>query len=222
MARGLGTTAIILVLVSACALAEINGYEAISDWNALPLAKTGVAAGLVSSYDRAGGNNDWNYYQSPAGHLNSPGDDGIDTVVTTLTGPGVITRFWMPHAGANAGAAGALPIKITVDGVLRIDTDTDILLGGAYNAADARLFKGPLVSTLVGGQVSYEPIPFQTSLTIETKNYTSGSWARRHHYYQYTWRKLPPGATVTPYTGTLEEGGDSEKAREKAVNMIKS
>jgi len=186
-----------------------------------------MTAGLASSYDRAGANMDWNHYESPAGHLNAydvndPDNDDHDivTTVTTLTGPGVITRFWMPHATADSGAGGVFPVKITVDGTLAIDTDTDALLGGTYNAANTALFKGPLVTTLIGGQVCYEPIPFQNSLVIETKNYVdppTGGPAGRH-YYQYNHYRLPSTTQVTAYDGALT--GAQTAARASTVDML--
>jgi len=197
--------AAVLAAFASVATAEFNGYEALSDWASLPLSKTGITAGLASSYDRAGGNNDFNYYQSPTGLQ----DSNVDTTITTLTGPGVITRFWMPHAAAD----GAFDVKITVDGSLLIDTNSDALLGGSYG-----YMQSPLVSTLVGGQVSYEPIVFQNSLVIESNNYASGGWAKEHHYYQYNYHKLPGGTTVTPYSGTLTSS--QQQARNTAVSMI--
>ena len=212
----------VLSVVSA-ADADINGYELLSDWSLLPQARVGVQSHLASSYDRDGGNLDWNQYESPIGHLNDDStDDDIVTTVTTLSGPGVITRFWMPHATSNAGAGGVFPVKIRVDGVLAIDTNTDALLGGAYDAADTNLFKGPLVSSLIGGQVSYEPIVFQDSLVIETKNYagTSHPWAQRRHYYQWSYMKLPAGSNVTSYTGTLTPRQTID--RSDAVSMMEN
>ncbi len=184
---------------------SFTGYEALSDWQSLCVAKTGVTAGLASSYDRTGDNDDFNWYQSPTGLQTQT----LPTVVTTLTGPGVVTRFWMPHATADVG----FTVKMTVDGQVRIDTDSDTLLGGNYG-----YMQTPLTSTLVGGQVCYEPIVFQNSLTIETNNSAEGWWAGQHHYYQYDYHLLPPGTNVTAYTGALTEG--QATARAAAVAMI--
>jgi hypothetical protein len=182
-----------------------DDYEALCDWDDLPRLKTGIVAGMASSYDRAGDNKDYNQYESPAG-LQSV---DTDTVITTLLGPGIITRFWMPRAGADQ----AVPVKVTVDGTLLIDTNSDTFLSGRYGYVQS-----PLVKTLVGGQVSYEPIAFQTSLKIESSNYSSGSWARTHHYYQYSYHLLPAGQSVTPYSGTLT--GDQQAARSTIANLI--
>jgi len=195
---------VVIFATSVCGTTQ-HGYEPLCDWDALTRLKTGVVAGMASSYDRAGGNKDYNQYESPSGL--QAGD--TNTVITTLSGPGIITRFWMPRAGADQ----AVPVKVTVDGALLIDTDSDTFLSGRYE-----YFKSPLVTTLVGGQVSYEPIAFQTSLKIESSNYSSGPWARTHHYYQYSYHLLPVGQSVTPYSGTLT--GNQPAARTSVVNMI--
>jgi len=184
---------------------EVTGYEPLADWASLPRAKTGVVAGLLSSYDRSGGNDDFNYYESPEGL--QTGD--VDTVVATLAGPGVLTRFWMPHAAAGAG----FPVKVTIDGTKVIDTDSDTLLGGSYAH-----MASPLVQTLIGGQVSYEPIAFAESVVIESANYAGGGWAKEHHYYQWGYRQLTSGQTVTPYTETLSAA--QQAGRTAAANLL--
>jgi len=200
---GVGTVLMLIGL----ARADFNGYETLSDWDALPSARTGTTAGLASSYDRDGGNDDHCHYELPTGF--QYGNDVDPTTVTTLTGPGVITRFWMPHVAADEG----FNVKMFVDGTLAINTDSDTLLGGNYV-----YMQSPLVSTIVGGQVSYEPIVFQNSLVIQSNNFGSGNWAKTHHYYQYNYQKLPAGTTVTPYTGTLT--AEQQTARDAVVNMI--
>ena len=197
--------AIVLLAAASAAPGQVTGYEALSDWGSLPMAKIGITAGLASSYDRSGGNDDYNHYESPPGLVTLD----ANTTVTTLSGPGVITRFWMPHAAANE----AFDVKITIDGVLTIDSDSNVVLDGGYDYIGS-----PLVSTLIGGQVSYEPIAFQDSLTIETNNYSSGGWGRTHHYYQYNYHRLPSGTTVTPYSGVLT--AEQGLVREAVATMI--
>ena len=202
---------LVVVLVAGGALpanstaGQVTGYEPLANWDELPRAKTDTVVGMASSFDRTGGNSDSNNYEFPEGRQS--GD--VDTVVTTLSGPGVITRFWMPHACADE----AFPVKITIDGALRIDTDSDTLLGGGFG-----YMSGPLVQTLIGGQVSYEPIAFQQSIKIESANYASGAWARRHHYYQYSYRLFGEGQAVVPYSGTLNPAQLS--ARAAAANIL--
>lgn len=205
-------TLIILLLLcvghSPPALAEFTGYESLSDWQSLCRSKSGTVTGLASSYDRTGRNYDFNYYQDPEGFQT----EVVDPVTAaTITGPGVLTRFWMPHASANA----AFNIRMYVDGALdpAIDTDSNLLLGGDYG-----YFDSPLVSTLLGGQVSYEPIIFSQSLRIETNNFEYLTGAHKRNYYQYSYHKLPAGEAVTSYTGTLTPA--QQTARDIAVDSI--
>jgi len=192
------------------AAGDINGYERLSDWGLLGRLCDGVTAGIASSYDRAGGNRDYNWYESST--QRESGD--VDPVtVTTLEGPGVITRFWMPHAAANMG----FKVRMTVDGVLRIDTTSDVMLSGLYGGTlpgvDYPYMDAPLISTLVGGQVSYEPIVFSQSVVIESNNR-----ADTRHYYQYNYLKLPAGTSVTPYNGQLTAA--QQAARTQAASTI--
>lgn len=186
-------------------LAKRTGYESLLNWGELPKVKTGITAGLVSSYDRNAGNQDYNYYLFPEGFQTSD----VGTIVTELAGPGIITRFWMPHATANMG----FPIKMTIDGVVIIDTNSNTLLDGAYS-----YITSPLVQTLVGGQVSYEPIAFAESLKIESRNYGSGLWAKTHHYYQYSYHKLPSSEPIIAYDGDLTD--EQTAARNAVVTML--
>ncbi len=203
------------MLLPALAMGQLTGYELLSDWDGLPASKQHLTAGLASSYDRSGGNNDWNHYHSPAGHLNDPVlHDGIEVVLMEVTGPGVLTRFWMPHAGANAG----MPHKVYVDGQLIIDTDSNVRLNGTYG-----YMGGPLTYTQVGGQTSYEPIVFGQSLRIESRNYphtspATYSWAKGHHYYQANYYTFDPGTQVIPYTGALTS--QQQAQRTVATQML--
>jgi hypothetical protein len=195
----------LLVQFVSIAEATLNGYESLANWNDLPKAKKGVTSGIASSYDRQGGNSDYNYYLQPAGFQTTD----VNTIVTELTGPGIITRFWMPHATANV----AFPIKITIDSNTVIETNSNAFLDGTHS-----YITSPFVYTLVGGQVSYEPIAFQHSIKIESRNYASGGWAKTHHYYQYNYVKLLSSEQVMPYCGTLTP--EQLVSRNAAAEMV--
>jgi hypothetical protein len=161
---------------------------------------------MASSYDRAGANRDYNHYEWPVGFQTTDVDP---VTITEVTGPGMITRFWMPHAIANA----AMKMKLTIDGQVVIDTNTNTYLDGNYGYSTA-----PLTATLIGGQVSYEPIVFIQSLKIESNNSASGSWKSQFHYYQYSYHKLSDTDGLIPYSGTLT--AEQQAARNQVVNMI--
>jgi MYXO-CTERM domain-containing protein len=69
------------------------------------------------------------------------------------------------------------------------------------------------VQTLLGGQVSYEPIPFQNSLRVETDNPTGGAY-----FYQLNYLRLPAGTPVQSYSSTPTP--QQQSARLKAVDIL--
>ncbi|MFA5864302.1 MAG: DUF2961 domain-containing protein [Phycisphaerae bacterium] len=178
-------------------------YTDLAEWSSLPRLKSNVTAGLASSYDRSGGNNDFSQYESPPGWL--PDNISEQVIVKTLTGPGEITRFWMPHRIANQ----PFQVRMYFDGESnpRIDTTSDVIMAGTLG-----YMNGPLITTAAGGQVCYEPIPFKESLRIETNNLSSLS-----HYYQYGYRLFSTDGPTESYTGTLTS---DEQDNRTAVNSM--
>lgn len=190
------------LLLRPATFAEVNGYEWLANWTDLPRAKTGITAGLASSYARSGADDDYNNYQSPEG----PRTEDEPVVALEVRGPGVLTRFWMPHQCAVEG----FKIRLVIDGQVRVDTTSRAWLGCQYG-----YFREPLVQTLLGGQVSYEPIVFAKSLRVETEN--------RHaitHYYQYNYLRLRADEQVLSYTGNPTP--QQRKARETVATMIRN
>jgi hypothetical protein len=182
-------------LLSGSAAAQVPGYSTYTDWRDWARLKRGAIAGLASSYDRAGGNDDFSQYESPAGPITTE----TACTVATLTGPGVIWRFWMPHLTAKIPFA----VRLYCDGdaTPRIDTASDVLLAGGYG-----YFQAPLVDTFAGGQTCYEPIAFAQSLRIETVNRAlppGDVWSPYRHYYQYAYTLYPAPTPVTSYSGVL-------------------
>ncbi len=198
------------LLCASVSTGAAHGYEALSEWSSLPDAKTGIVAGMASSYDRSGGNLDFNHYLWPTGYQDSSQqtEPSIPTIVAEIEGPGVLTRFWMPHAAADK----AFVLKMTIDETTVIDTDSDAFLGGSYG-----YFQDPLVGTLLGGQVSYEPIVFAQSLKIESNNLRADGTVVRN-YYQHSYHLLPSAAGLTPYNGALTT--QQQAARDSVVSMI--
>ncbi len=197
-------TWIVVLSAASVADADVNGYELLSDWSLIPRTHVGVQAGLASSYDRNWGNGDHSHYES-TGSVRQTEDVDPVTVVT-LDGPGVITRFWMPHTTADL----EFKVKVLLDDVVVIDSTSKELLGGGYGYAD-----GALGSTMLGGQVSYEPIVYSDSQTLKI---VSENKASHRHYYQWNYLKLPAGTNVTPYSGTLTP--QQTAARGSAISTI--
>ena len=189
--------------------AQLTGYEPITDWGAIAWSKNTLGSSLFSSYDRAGGNDDFNYYLSPAGYINTI----TDTVAVSVQGPGVTRRFWMPHRTADY----IYDLTVIVDGSVIFDTNSDQYLAGNVGYVNT-----DLTPTFVGGQTSYEPIVFQDSLVVITNNKYDGGALNtgNRHYYQWNVHTLPQGATVTPTTGTLN--ATQLAARNHAVQVVQS
>ena len=160
--------------VGVSAHAQLTGYEPLTDWEALSWSKAGLGSELFSSYDPAGNNLDYNQYVSPTGYQT---DVAGGKVAASYTGPGVVRRFWMPHRTSNLG----YDLKVTMDGAVIFDTNTDDYLGG-----NVGFVNNDFTRTLIGGQTSYEPLVFQDSLLIETSNNGDGANTGTRNYYQTT------------------------------------
>lgn len=89
--------ALVLAVIPATACAQAGGgygdYLAWENWARVVPADHG---GLASSWDRAGGHFDANQYEFPPGLIYG----NLDTVAKTITGPGIVYRFWMSHFAA--------------------------------------------------------------------------------------------------------------------------
>jgi len=192
-----------ILSVASVADADINGYELLSDWSLLPQARLGVQGGLACSYARNGGNYDFSFYES---HPDPQTTDVDPVTVVTLDGPGVITRFWMPHQAADI----EFKVKVLLDDVVVIDTTSKDLLGGNYGYMD-----GDLGSAMLGGQVSYEPIVYADSQILKI---VSENKIDERHYYQWNYLKLPAGSNPVAYSGTLTP--PQTTARNAAIAMI--
>ncbi|MFH0878134.1 MAG: hypothetical protein V2A34_00325 [Lentisphaerota bacterium] len=137
---------------------------------------------LVSSYDRKGGNDDYNnpVREGPEGWI----------VLADLKGPGYVSRFWF--TGADNGA---YPLRFYFDGerTPRLDTTVGDFCGG----------KPPFVSPLAANEpfcwYSLVPLPYQKQLVIMTKKggYKEGGWPRIFYHVNYC--PLEKGTAVETY-----------------------
>jgi hypothetical protein len=182
------------------------GYEAYTAWEDWARLHLGFKSDLASSYDRSGGSEDYSHYESPPGLIT----EDVNAIVKTIEGPGVIYRFWMPHAMARR----YFVVRMFFDGEVtpRIDTNSTAIMNGALG-----YFSAPLITTFAGGQVCYEPIPFAQSLRIETRNKIFPPWANQH-YYQYSYHTFPAGTIINSYTDQLTP--QQEQARSEATSLF--
>jgi hypothetical protein len=225
----LGVGLVMLLGGVAAVPGQTTGYETLVNWGRLPRIRSASSAHLASSYDRDGGNLDWNWYPGYDRHLNDTADNDLPVTLLDVQGSGVLTRYWMPHATAND----ARQIIITVDAGLAsqavITTNSDELLYGGDSAPHPPLFENPMVPTVAGGQTSYEPIGFTASLKVESIN-------RQHltpsqpggpingytdrHYYQLNYQLYHDGRTIQPYSHVLGPSDPRTHMRQQAASIL--
>ena len=150
------------------------------------LARLDAASGeLVSSYDRTGGNTDYNnaLRKGPKGWV----------VLADLTGPGYVSRFWM------TGAENGWPVRFHFDGERkpRIDTTVDEFCGGKAP------FLPPLATYDPFCWYSLVPVPYRKRLVIMAKEggYKADAWPRL--FYQINYCTLTDGMSVESFPAQL-------------------
>ncbi|MCK6456196.1 MAG: DUF2961 domain-containing protein [Phycisphaerae bacterium] len=205
--RGRVFKPLLVMIVSAPSIAQDAAYGPLTDWRGWARWRPGTRAVLASSYDRTGGNADYCWYESPPGLQYAP---GVCTV-RTISGPGVVRRFWMPHYTSNFQFL--VRLYFDDDPVPRIDTTSDEFFAGGVSYVSS-----PFVTTCAGGQVSYEPLAFSTSLRIETINQVLPDQTLVRHYYQYQLELLPAGSAISTYDGTLSPSQQS--SRDAAAQVL--
>ncbi len=181
------------------------GLDTLLHWDQLPRVKPDILTDQASSYDRSGGNADYNHYDQPPG-IQWPDVDPV--VIRDMSGPGVITRMWMPRATALA----AFKLRVFFDNepAPRIDTFTHNFYWG--NVAGHPAISAPFTAEGCGGVSNYYPLAFQQRLRIESQNKSGIS-----HYYQMTYHLLPPNTPVQTYTGTLTPEQQAERDQAAAI-----
>jgi hypothetical protein len=142
-----------------------------------PLGQTG----MISSYDRTGGNSDWHRWTK-----DDIGEDGLINLVN-LKGPGVITRIWGVRFSAKEW-------QFYIDG-----EKTPRFRGRNIFPGDAPFIE-PLARTYSGAGISYVPIPFQKSLRIAVV-----PAKLRDPYYEVNYEIFPKGTPVESFPQQLSE-----------------
>ncbi len=163
-----------------------NCLEELTDLGRLP-ALDPVNLTMITSFDRRGGNNDFNNF---TGHGSEPGW----FVMADLKGPGCIRRFWM--TGTDPGH----PIRIYIDGERkpRFDTTVDALFSGTGP------WLPPLSQYVNMCYYSYVPLTYQSSLRIEVKEpNTHPLWGPRRIFYQIAAERFPEGKTVESFPASF-------------------
>ncbi|HMP89631.1 MAG TPA: DUF2961 domain-containing protein [Kiritimatiellia bacterium] len=153
--------------------------EELTDFSQLP-SLTKRQIDMYSTYDRTGGNNDFNNFH---GRSKDPGW----VVLVDLKGPGCIRRFWM--TGSDPGH----PIRIYLDGEKNpsIDTTIDDLFGKEAP------WTPPLAQYVNMCFYSYLPITYNRSIRIEIKEpNVHPFWGPRRLYFQINAETFSAGTTI--------------------------
>ncbi len=174
--------------------AEPVGLAELHRLDRLPVFKSCVKVGSVSSYDRTGGNDDgfsgkYSFVRKEA--------DGL--VLADLKGPGVITRVWTPTPTEDV-------LEFLFDGEtqprLRVKF-RELFLG------DHPGFPRPLVGFGAGGYYCYVPIPFAKSCVVRMQ-------AAKVQFYQINYALYAPDTPVSTFSPrhVQESQADLAQARE--------
>ena len=144
-----------------------------------------------SSYDRTGGNDDYQNF------LSNPSTRGSEKVMAEMDGPGAIVRIW----SANAVDSGK--IRIYLDGQKSpvISTAFKYL----FNQSSSP-FSKPVSRLSTGGYISYFPIPFAKHCKITIEN-------PKNLYYQINGIRFDAGTEVTSLTLPLSASQEAALAR---------
>ena len=155
----------------------VIGIEELSRLDLLPRLKQSVKVGLVSSYDRSGGNDDgfsgkYSFVRKEVGGL----------VIADLEGPGVITRIHTPTPTDDV-------VEFYFDGEAapRISLKINELFDGTHAP-----FLAPLVVSGVGGHTSYIPLTYRKSCKILVK-------ADTFQFYDINYAVYPPDFDLPTY-----------------------
>ena len=166
-----------LPAATAASRSRVVGIEELTRLDLLPRLKQSVKVGLVSSYDRSGGNDDgfsgkYSFIRKEAGGL----------VLADLEGPGVVTRIHTPTPTDDI-------IEFYFDGETapRIGLKITDLYDGAHAP-----FIAPLVVSGVGGHTSYVPLTYRKSCKILVK-------ADTFQFYDINYARYPPDLELPTY-----------------------
>jgi len=154
------------------------GIDELARFDELPRLKRSVKVGLVSSYDRSGGNDDgfsgkFSFLRKEPGGL----------VVADLEGPGAIYRIHTPTPTDDT-------IEFYFDGEAspRLSLKVIELFDGTRPP-----FLAPLAGSGAGGYTSYVPLTYRRSCKVIIR-------AETFQFYDINYAVFPAGAEVGTYT----------------------
>jgi len=177
------------------AATPVYGLEALARPDLLAVIDPSAKAGMVSSYDRSGGNDDgfsgkYSFVRKEAGCL----------VLADLEGPGLITRFHTPTPTDDI-------VEFYFDGEAapRLSLKVHEMFDGRHSP-----FLAPLVWTGAGGSVSYAPLAFRKSCKVLVK-------AESFQFIQINHVKLPAETAIETFQ---PDASDAFLARMKEIGRL--
>ncbi|HOW67883.1 MAG TPA: DUF2961 domain-containing protein [Verrucomicrobiota bacterium] len=188
------TAGILLAMHPSCRGAA--AIEELSRLDRLAAFKTSVKVGMVSSYDRTGGNDD-----GFSGKYSMVRKEADAVVIADLQGPGIIYRVWTPTPTDDM-------MEFWFDGEARPRVEIkfrDLFLG--RHPASPR----PLVGFGAGGYYCYVPLPFAKSCVVRVR-------APKIQFYQINYALYGPDSPVSTFDPQLSDEGRSRL--EKACRLF--
>ena len=171
-----------------------SGIDELYRLELLPVMRQSVEVGMISSYDRTGGNDD-----GFSGRYSFIRKEGESLVIADLKGPGMITRIHTPTPTEDI-------IEFYFDGESspRIRKKISELFEGTHAP-----FLAPLVGSGVGGNYSYVPLTFRSSCKVLVR-------AERIRFYQINYSRYPENSGIDTYEDPPSSAflTQLEKARE--------
>ncbi len=157
---------------------EAPGPGLAARYDLLPVLRPGFTTGMMSSYDRSGGNDD-----GFSGRYSFLREEPDGLVIAELEGPGMVTRFHLPSPTDEF-------VEFYFDGEAqpRIRRLIPEMFDGAHPP-----FLAPLVGAGSGGRYSYVPLPFRKSVKILVRT-------KRFRFYDINYVRFPVGTEIETYT----------------------
>lgn len=147
------------------------------------------ATEMICSFDRTGGNADYNHFQGKT-------KDG-QCILADLKGPGVVSRIWF------TGIQPDKKIRFYFDGekIPRLEFSRNDLCAGISPFDIA-----PLSADEQNCWYTFVPVPFKKRLLITTEDAGYQYGRDPKMFYQLNWQKLPAGQTVASLALPLDSG----------------
>jgi len=170
------------------------GLDIYRQLDRLPFFHHGVETRQFSSFDRVGGNNDFNTCVRMI---------GSSCVIAEASGPGEVDSIWLTNiANGDAGnVSGVGYINIQLDGQTVISASLQDVVDGKLGAP----FVFPLVANAdqsSGGVYIVVPMPYRQHMLITTQ------YNHPPNYYHVTYRRFADADGVTTFNPSADNGAD--------------